>query len=214
MPVIKVDNHQYALRPGPNRVGVGDDMDVRVAGDPALGVQAIVDMSGDAEDVIRRAGQAESPVAHDPRPVLATLEVTSPGLLRGQTYEIHVPLAHVGRGSHNDIVIQDDSVSETHAKLQRRDDGWYVVDAGSTNGTYVDGQRLGADRRLDAGLEMRFGGVKVIFRGPSVEGRTEIPESAPAPSAKEPPAQGFPIWVWIVVALAIAGAAALFALNR
>ena len=63
MPVIKVDNHQYALRPGPNRVGVGDDMDVRVAGDPALGVQAIVDMSGDAEDVIRRAGQAESPVA-------------------------------------------------------------------------------------------------------------------------------------------------------
>jgi len=181
MPVIKVDNHQYALRPEPNRVGVGDDVDV---------------------------------VARDGRPVLATLEVTSSGLLKGQTYEIHVPLAHVGRGSYNDIVIQDDSVSETHAELQRRDDGWYVVDAGSTNGTYVDGRRLSTERRLDGSPEMRFGGVKTIFRGPSVEGRTDVPESAPAPSASEPPAQGFPMWVWVVVALAIAGAAALFALNR
>jgi hypothetical protein len=209
MPVIKVDNHQYALRPGPNRVGVGDDVDAPL-------------MHGDKSDVAGHehevpAGTVAEPassVAPDLRPVLATLEVTSSGSFRGRAYEIHVPLAHVGRGSHNDIVIQDDSVSETHAKLQRRDDGWYVVDAGSTNGTYVDGHRLSAERRLEGGLEMRFGGVKAIFRGPSVEGRTEIPESAPAPSANEPSAQGFPMWVWIVVALSIAGAAALFALNR
>ena len=84
--------------------------------------------------------------------MLATLEVTSTGIMKGQTFEIHVPLAHVGRGSHNDIVIQDDSVSETHAKLQRRDDGWYVVDAGSTNGTYVGGH---APQRASEGSRAR-----------------------------------------------------------
>jgi pSer/pThr/pTyr-binding forkhead associated (FHA) protein len=170
--------------------------------------------------------------------VLATLEVTSSGLMKGQKFEIHVPLAHVGRGSHNDIVIQDDSVSETHAKLQRRDDGWYVVDAGSTNGTYVGGQRLSSERRLEGAPDVRFGGVKMVFRAvevpmESVGGtraianfdrsklrptaqRAPTPESAPAAPAPvaAPPKQGYPTWVWIVVALAILGVVALIALKR
>ena len=60
MPVIKVDNQQYSLRPGPNRLGAGADADVRVEGDAALGVQAIVDLGANAQAVIRRAGQATS----------------------------------------------------------------------------------------------------------------------------------------------------------
>ena len=40
--------------------------------------------------------------------------------------------------------MNDDSVSETHAKLHWRDDAWYVFDLGSTNGTYVGGERLSA----------------------------------------------------------------------
>jgi pSer/pThr/pTyr-binding forkhead associated (FHA) protein len=183
-------------------------------------------------------------VSRDARPVLATLEVTNSGIMKGQTFEIHVPLAHVGRGSHNDIVIQDDSVSETHAKLQRRDDGWYVVDAGSTNGTYVGGQRLTAERRLDGAPDVRFGGVKMVFRAVDVpldgvggDGtraiamidpatlrptahKSRVPTPASAPQASPPPPiaelpkPGLPTWVWIVVALAIAGAVALFVLNR
>jgi pSer/pThr/pTyr-binding forkhead associated (FHA) protein len=181
-----------------------------------------------------------SPVTHDPRPVLATLEITTTGLMKGQRFEIHVPLAHIGRGSHNDIVIQDDSVSETHAKLQRRDDGWYVVDAGSTNGTYVGGQRLSAERRLDGAPDVRFGGVKMIFhavdapmdsvpgtraiasfdrgksRPPAQQARIATPESAPAapPPVVEAPKRGLPTWVWIVAALVIVGAVALFVSNR
>lgn len=175
--------------------------------------------------------------------MLATLEVTSLGLMKGQTYEIHVPLAHVGRGSHNDIVIQDDSVSETHAKLQRRDDGWYVVDAGSTNGTYVGGQRLSAERKLEGAPDVRFGGIKMIFRSVEVptdavagtraiasidrtklrptaqKARVPTPESAPPvapppPAVVAPPKQSVPVWIWIVVALAIVGAFVFFVRNR
>ena len=43
MPVIKVNDQQYSLRPGPNRLGGGAGVDVTVDLDAALGVQAIVE---------------------------------------------------------------------------------------------------------------------------------------------------------------------------
>jgi pSer/pThr/pTyr-binding forkhead associated (FHA) protein len=104
--------------------------------------------------------------APPPREPLATLEVISSGLLKGKIMEVRLPLAHVGRGAHNDIVVADESVSDSHAKLQRRDDGWYVVDMGSTNGTYVGGRRIDAEAALVGAPDVRFGGVKFIFRVP------------------------------------------------
>ena len=95
---------------------------------------------------------------------MAVLEITNEGPDKGRIYEVRSPLAHIGRGAHNDVVITDDSVSETHAKLQRRDDGWYVIDLSSTNGTYVAGARIGAERKLEGAPDVRFGGVKAVFR--------------------------------------------------
>ena len=97
-------------------------------------------------------------------PVLATFEVTNEGPTKGQRYEVRLPLVHIGRGQHNDMILADDSVSDTHAKLQRRDDGWYLIDVGSTNGTYVGGHRIPAERRLDGAADLRFGGVKMAFK--------------------------------------------------
>ncbi|MEO8879150.1 MAG: FHA domain-containing protein [Gemmatimonadaceae bacterium] len=104
--------------------------------------------------------------APPPRAPLATLEVISSGLLKGTIMEVRSPLAHVGRGAHNDIIVSDESVSDSHAKLQRREDGWYVVDMGSTNGTYVGGRRLEGEAPLIGAPDVRFGGVKFIFRVP------------------------------------------------
>jgi len=98
------------------------------------------------------------------RPVLATLEVKSSGLLNGTSFEIRSRLTHVGRGAHNEIVLADDSVSDSHAKLQMRDDGWYVVDMGSTNGTYVGGRRILGEALLEGAPDLRVGGIKFIFR--------------------------------------------------
>jgi pSer/pThr/pTyr-binding forkhead associated (FHA) protein len=104
--------------------------------------------------------------APPPRAPLATLEVISSGLLKGTIMEVRSPLTHVGRGAHNDIVVSDESVSDSHAKLQRREDGWYVVEMGSTNGTYVGGRRIDGEAPLIGAPDVRFGGVKFIFRVP------------------------------------------------
>jgi pSer/pThr/pTyr-binding forkhead associated (FHA) protein len=111
-----------------------------------------------------------------PRAPLATLEVISSGMLKGTIMDVRSPLAHVGRGAHNDIVVSDDSISDSHAKLQRREDGWYVVDMGSTNGTYVGGRRIEGEAALVGAPDVRFGGVKFIFR---------VPEDAKAGNASQ-----------------------------
>lgn len=99
-----------------------------------------------------------------PRPVLAVLEISNEGPAKGTRHSISSPLAHVGRAAHNDVIIVDESVSELHAKLQRREETWYLMDLDSTNGTYAGGGRLNTEFRLTANCDVRFGGVKMIFR--------------------------------------------------
>jgi pSer/pThr/pTyr-binding forkhead associated (FHA) protein len=176
------------------------------------------------------------PQQTDPRPELAVLEVLNEGPLKGSRYSLRTPLAHVGRGGHNDVQLTDESVSETHAKLQRREDGWYVVDMDSTNGTYVGGSRVTGERRIDGSPDLRFGGVKTRFVAAGAGGAAEMeakgtraiaavnverprPSSAPAaasaPSSAPAPApsrSGIPAWVWIIAALVLA-AAAFFVLK-
>jgi pSer/pThr/pTyr-binding forkhead associated (FHA) protein len=82
-------------------------------------------------------------------------------------------IAHLGRGEHNDIVIAEESVSDSHAKLQRRDGVWYVTDLRSTNGTYVGGRRIDAEERLDPMADLRLGGVKLTFAVMPSEAPTE-----------------------------------------
>ena len=168
--------------------------------------------------------------AEDQRPILATLEVMNEGIDKGKRYEVRVPLAHVGRGPHNDIVIANDSVSDSHAKLMARDDGWYVTDLGSTNGTYVAGTRLTGERRLDGTPDVRFGGVKTVFRaaahhpGEPVKGTRAIASvpvdraqrsrpSAPDTSSSPPAQRASSPWVWVLI-IAAAIVAALLLLNR
>ena len=64
--------------------------------------------------------------------------------------------ALVGREPTCDVVIEHGSVSRKHAVLERRDDGWYVVDQGSANGTYIDSAKVG-ESALHHGQELRFG---------------------------------------------------------
>lgn len=48
----------------------------------------------------------------------------------------------VGRSREADLVIDDPNVSRRHAELRRDEDGWHVVDLGSTNGIKVNGRRV------------------------------------------------------------------------
>jgi pSer/pThr/pTyr-binding forkhead associated (FHA) protein len=160
-------------------------------------------------------------VEEAPLPVLATLEVLNEGLSKGNRYTIRTPLAHVGRGAHNDVRLTDESVSETHAKLQRRDDGWYAVDMNSTNGTYVGGSRVTGERRIDGAPDVRFGGVKLRFvptdsLGADVDDRgtrtitaqdrqrVATKPASPIPEPATAPSTGGRGLLWVLIALAIA----------
>jgi pSer/pThr/pTyr-binding forkhead associated (FHA) protein len=190
-----------------------------------------------AADTVRVTALPDAPAAErsapaETRPLLGVLESINEGAPKGARYELRVPLATVGRGAHNDVVIDDDSVSDTHAKLQRREDGWYLVDLGSTNGTYVGGSRLtNNERRLDGAPEIRFGGVKLTFRAadapvpaakstraiasmpidrsklPARESRPQAAASKPAPPPAEPERSGTSVWTWAAILIAAVAAA-------
>lgn len=94
--------------------------------------------------------------------VLANLIVRS-GALKGTRFPIRVPIVNVGRAEYNDIALADDSVSTSHAKIQRREGIWMLVDLDSTNGTLVDGEPVEGEAPLAPGAFVRFGDVQTVF---------------------------------------------------
>lgn len=155
---------------------------VRVDGTVLLGMHDVVRL-GDTElrfsadpanlEPHRSAEESRAPVAAAPaaarahtapRPgLLATLEVMSSGTLRGRRFRVERPVVHVGRGEHNDVRLDDSGVSSSHATITRRGTTWVVLDLGSTNGSYVDGERV-TERALTGPAELRFGTMKLVFR--------------------------------------------------
>lgn len=85
------------------------------------------------------------------------------GALKGRRLPIKVPIVNIGRADYNDIVLADPSVSTSHAKLQRRDDVWVLNDMGSTNGTFVENDRVSGEVALSPGTTVRFGEVSVLW---------------------------------------------------
>jgi len=136
-----------------------------------------------------------------PAPVLANFLVRS-GALKGQRLVVKTPLANIGRADYNDFVIPDESVSTTHAKLQRREGVWVLVDLDSTNGTFVDGERVKGETPLSPGVTVRFGDISLVFEptddaaGVAKGGGTRMlevmkpsaPPPPPAPKPAAPPA--------------------------
>ena len=64
----------------------------------------------------------------------------------------------VGRAADNDLMLTDPEVSRHHAVLEPDGPGWRAIDLGSTNGTWVNGVRLGAGT-ITAGDEIAFGSI-------------------------------------------------------
>src|SRR5436305_3244403 len=135
----------------------------------------------------------------------ASFLVRSGGLM-GRRLPVKTPVVNLGRADYNDIVLPDPSVSTSHAKLQRREGVWVLVDLDSTNGTFVEGERVQGEAPLGPGAMVRLGDVQLLFepadekQGVLKGGGTQVlrtPHSsapplsappAPAPPAPAPPA--------------------------
>ena len=83
--------------------------------------------------------------------------VIEPRHHRGRSYTLSNVLG-IGRDDDNEIVIDDDSfISGHHARIEVRPDGTAVVDLGSTNGTFVNGQRVNGERAMRKGDRLQVG---------------------------------------------------------
>jgi len=71
----------------------------------------------------------------------------------------------VGRAPSADLRLDDPRISRLHARIEMRDDGVYVEDLGSRNGTSVDGKPVTEPRRLAADDEVTVGSAALVFRG-------------------------------------------------
>jgi class 3 adenylate cyclase len=99
----------------------------------------------------------------------------------GQERVVHLEQRlRIGRLPDNDIApIWDHGVSRRHAHITRTAQGWALVDEGSHNGCYVNGERVTDQRALRDGDVLRFGDTVVVFH-------------APAPTAPSPRGDGLP----------------------
>ena len=81
---------------------------------------------------------------------------------------LNQPETEVGKAPHNKLVINEATVSSTHAIVLVRDGGYSVVDLGSSNGTFVNGNRLGSEAyTLQHGDKIQLGNVLLTFRNPA-----------------------------------------------
>ena len=69
----------------------------------------------------------------------------------------------IGRLSDCRIMINDGNTSRHHAEIHRSGSGFVITDLGSTNGTYLNGERLTTDRRISDGDIITVGSVNLRF---------------------------------------------------
>jgi pSer/pThr/pTyr-binding forkhead associated (FHA) protein len=118
-----------------------------------------------AEDAsLPAAAPPAAPAQPQSTRLLATLEVLSEGPTLGHRYRLDRPTIQLGRGPHNDIRLDNDSVSGTHASLVQRGGRWLLLDLGSRNGSRVDGELVREQCELPSVCEVQLGALRLLFR--------------------------------------------------
>src|SRR6476620_7093082 len=95
----------------------------------------------------------------------------------------------VGKASTNSVSLEHDStVSRLHAVLENHGFAWSVRDVGSRNGTYLNGEKISAERVLRSGDELRVGKSRLVFWEVREDEETTIGEATiSADPAQLPP---------------------------
>jgi hypothetical protein len=86
------------------------------------------------------------------------LKVVEPQERRGQTFELADEVT-LGRAAGCGVRVEDAYTSSLHARLYRRNGSLWVEDLGSTNGTWVNAERIGSPMKLGKGDLLQVGGT-------------------------------------------------------
>jgi hypothetical protein len=114
----------------------------------------------------------------------------------GVTYPLEGDQLTIGRDSSNGVAINDAEISRKHARLTFQGGKYVIEDLGSTNGTFVNGQRLSGPFVLKGGDVISFGEQIVLMYdvmsgdpGATIASSRRSSARVPAPVAPPPPAQ-------------------------
>ena len=97
----------------------------------------------------------------EPTGVNATKLVITEGDRKGYSLKLDRREITIGRADNSDLVINDEYASTHHAKLVLINNDWLLQDLNSTNGTYLDGSRIGTPAPVKLNTPMRIG--KTVF---------------------------------------------------
>lgn len=107
----------------------------------------------------------------------------------------------LGSDERNDFVISDSTVSRRHAKITCHMGRYELTDLDSSNGTFLNGRKIGKPARLKAGAELRFGNSRFVF-------------SLATPARVSKPERSHPLSLRFAVELALAALVVGFAATQ
>lgn len=109
------------------------------------------------------------------------------GPVPNKVFELAKDVVTLGRDVSNDLVINDAEVSRNHGRLTSQSGGYLIEDLASTNGTFVNGQRLIGPKLLNPGDVVGLGETIVLEYSYIADAGATVVASAPAPRIMEEP---------------------------
>jgi hypothetical protein len=85
------------------------------------------------------------------------------GPLNGQTVLLNREVTTIGSVAGNTVLLTDTGVSRKHVGIRQVEGGFELADLGSTNGVYINGEKV-ARRRLAVGDVIRLGTTEIVFK--------------------------------------------------
>ncbi|RKQ33122.1 FHA domain-containing protein FhaB/FipA [Kocuria tytonis] len=86
------------------------------------------------------------------------------GPLAGSSYQLGAAPVLLGRSTEATVPLEDDYASGRHARLFPQGSRWFLEDLGSTNGTFVQGQKLSRAAAVEPGVQFRVGRTVMELR--------------------------------------------------
>ena len=95
----------------------------------------------------------------------------------------------LGRSPDNDVAFPgDNAVSRLHAVVKPYGEDWSLLDVGSVNGTYVNGERMHGQHTLQEGDVITLGAQRLVFHGPATSSPYDISSCQQAQGCQPRPA--------------------------
>jgi hypothetical protein len=107
----------------------------------------------------RARSKPQRPSRQSPQRLMVTV-----GSLAGTSMDLSDQQITIGRASDATLVLSDDYASTRHARLFPQDGQWLVEDLGSTNGTYLDRQKVTEPTPVPLGVPIRIGKTVLELR--------------------------------------------------